>query len=132
MCDNCHSLCLPCCCDYWPILYPLLPLFPAALAHYGEGEWDWLRGAMCTVDRSYGKLLDHCFHHIADTHVAHHLFSQMPHYHAQEATVHIKRVLGEYYQKDDRNVFQAFWEETGSCAHVEPEDAGEKIYWFKS
>lgn len=31
---------------------------------------------------SYG-VLDHFFHHIADTHVAHHLFSQMPHYHAE-------------------------------------------------
>lgn len=31
---------------------------------------------------SYG-ILDHVFHHIADTHVAHHLFSSMPHYHAK-------------------------------------------------
>jgi len=31
---------------------------------------------------SYG-ILDYFFHHIADTHVAHHLFSQMPHYHAE-------------------------------------------------
>ena len=28
-------------------------------------------------------MLDFFHHHIADTHVAHHLFSQMPHYHAQ-------------------------------------------------
>lgn len=34
------------------------------LPHYGDGEWDWLRGAMATVDRSYG-VLDHVFHHIA-------------------------------------------------------------------
>lgn len=31
---------------------------------------------------SYG-ILDVFFHRIADTHVAHHLFSQIPHYHAQ-------------------------------------------------
>lgn len=36
---------------------------------------DWLRGALATVDRSYG-ILDCFHHHIADTHVAHHLFSQ--------------------------------------------------------
>lgn len=35
--------------------------------------------------RSYG-FLDPVLHHIGDTHVAHHLFSYMPHYHAQEAT----------------------------------------------
>ncbi len=61
------------------------------LPHYDDKEWDWLRGAMATVDRSYG-FLDHIFHHIADTHVAHHLFSYMPHYHAQEATAAIRKV----------------------------------------
>lgn len=39
-----------------------------ALPHFAAGEWDWLRGALSTVDRSYG-FLDHFFHHIADTHV---------------------------------------------------------------
>jgi len=43
------------------------------------------------VLRSYG-FLDIVFHHIADTHVAHHLFSYMPHYHAQEATQAIQKV----------------------------------------
>jgi fatty acid desaturase len=54
-----------------------------ALPHFVDGEWEWLRGALATVDRSYGRVLDIVFHHIADTHVAHHLFPQMPHYHAQ-------------------------------------------------
>lgn len=53
------------------------------LPHYNDKEWDWLRGALATVDRSFG-FLDFFFHHIADTHVAHHLFSNMPHYHAEE------------------------------------------------
>lgn len=45
-------------------------------------------GVMC---RSYG-ILDTVFHNIADTHVCHHLFSLMPHYHAKEATKYIKEV----------------------------------------
>ena len=36
---------------------------------------DWLRGALSTVDRSFG-IFNYFHHHIADTHVAHHLFSQ--------------------------------------------------------
>ena len=56
---------------------------PAELPHYTDDEWDWLRGALATVDRDYGWLLNSLHHHIADTHVAHHLFSSMPHYHAQ-------------------------------------------------
>lgn len=47
-----------------------------SLPHYTGTEWDWLRGALCTVDRSFGALLNVLHHHIADTHVAHHLFSQ--------------------------------------------------------
>lgn len=32
---------------------------------------------MSTIDRSYGWVLDTVFHNITDTHVAHHLFSQV-------------------------------------------------------
>jgi fatty acid desaturase len=50
--------------------------------------------ALASTCRSYGWFLDQVFHHIADTHVAHHLFSYMPHYHAVEATAAIRKVLG--------------------------------------
>ena len=59
-----------------------------ALPHYADKDWEWLRGALSTVDRSYGPL-DYVFHHIADTHVAHHLFSTMPHYHAKVRDMHV-------------------------------------------
>jgi len=48
-----------------------------SLPHYDDKEWDWLRGALCTVDRSFGPFLNVMHHHIADTHVSHHLFSQV-------------------------------------------------------
>lgn len=47
-----------------------------------QDEFDWLRGALSTVDRSFGVVLNHVFHRITDTHVAHHLFHTMPFYHA--------------------------------------------------
>ena len=67
----------------WLVMITLLQHTHPKLPHYNDKEWDWLRGALATVDRSYG-FLDYFFHHIADTHVAHHLFSTMPHYHAEE------------------------------------------------
>ncbi|KAH0997979.1 hypothetical protein GBA52_021843 [Prunus armeniaca] len=45
-----------------------------SLPHYGESEWDWLRGALVTVDRDYG-VLNKVFHNSTNTHVVHHLFS---------------------------------------------------------
>ena len=68
--------------NMWLVMITLLQHTHPSLPHYNDQEWEWLRGALSTVDRSYG-LLDIVFHHIADTHVCHHLFSTMPHYHAQ-------------------------------------------------
>lgn len=105
-----------------------------ALPHYDSLEWDWLRGALATVDRDYG-VLNKVFHNITDTHVAHHLFSTMPHYHAMEATKAIKPILGEYYHIDRTPIYKAMWRETKECIYVEPdEDArdGNGVFWYRS
>lgn len=105
-----------------------------ALPHYDSSEWDWLRGALATVDRDYG-ILNKVFHNITDTHVAHHLFSTMPHYNAMEATKAIKPILGEYYSFDGTPVYKAIFREAKECIFVEP-DEGEQsskgVYWFKN
>ena len=87
----------------------------------------WLRGALCTVDRSFGRLMDRTLHHITDTHVCHHLFSKMPFYHAEEATVHIKRVLGPYYLKDDTPILHALWRSYSACQFIE--DEGDIVFY---
>ena len=46
--------------------------------HYRAGAFTWLRGALSTVDRSFGRMMDAATHHITDSHVVHHLFSTMP------------------------------------------------------
>ncbi|GAQ81955.1 omega-6 fatty acid desaturase [Klebsormidium nitens] len=103
-----------------------------ALPHYKDKEWDWLRGALATVDRDYG-ILNIAHHHIADTHVAHHLFSTMPHYHAQEATEAIKPVLGPYYQKDTTPIYEAMWREIKECNYVEADEPSKPgVLWMKS
>ncbi|XP_016176855.1 omega-6 fatty acid desaturase, endoplasmic reticulum isozyme 1 isoform X3 [Arachis ipaensis] len=105
----------------------------ASLPHYDSSEWDWLRGALATVDRDYG-ILNKAFHHITDTHVAHHLFSTMPHYHAMEATNAIKPILGDYYQFDGTPVYKALWREAKECLYVEPDDGASQkgVYWYKN
>lgn len=103
-----------------------------SLPHYSDAEWEWLRGALSTVDRDYG-ILNHVFHHITDTHVAHHIFSTMPHYHAAEATKAIKPILGKYYQYDSTPVTVALWREFKECVFVEPDSSQEGgIFWYKN
>ncbi|CAL8468635.1 g8175 [Coccomyxa elongata] len=117
----------------WLVCITLLQHTHPALPHYSDTEWDWLRGALSTVDRSYGPL-DIVFHHIADTHVAHHLFSTMPHYHAQEATRALIPVLGKYYMRDERNVLRALWEDRQACRWVSPDKdtPSSGVMWFRS
>lgn len=106
-----------------------------ALPHYDSSEWDWLRGALSTVDRDYG-LLNKVFHNITDTHVAHHLFSTMPHYHAMEATKAIKPVLGDYYRFDGTPVYKAIWREAKECVYVEPDECdtspAKGVFWYQN
>jgi len=103
-----------------------------ALPHYTNEEWDWLRGALATVDRDFG-ILNGIFHHITDTHVVHHLFSNMPFYHAKEATESVKRLLGDYYRFDDTNFVKALWQNF-VCTYVQPDlgsDGKLGILWFR-
>ncbi|KAJ8448323.1 hypothetical protein Cgig2_021951 [Carnegiea gigantea] len=71
------------------------------LNHHGDGEerlpryrgkgWNYLRGALSTLDRDYG-MFNNIHHHI-ETHVIHHLFPQIPHYHLVEASGDLNLML---------------------------------------
>jgi omega-3 fatty acid desaturase (delta-15 desaturase) len=71
------------------------------LPWYRGKEWSYLRGALTTVDRDYGWVNN--IHHDIGTHVIHHLFPQIPHYHLVEATRVAKPVLGKYYREPEKS-----------------------------
>jgi omega-6 fatty acid desaturase (delta-12 desaturase) len=58
--------------NFWLVLITELQHSDIKLPHYSGNEWNYLRGALATVDRDYG-ILNCVFHHIGDTHVCHHL-----------------------------------------------------------
>jgi omega-6 fatty acid desaturase (delta-12 desaturase) len=110
-------------CNFWLILITYLQHTDPQVPYYnGDEEWTFVRGALSTIDRNYGPVLNHLFHHIGDTHVLHHLFSKIPHYHALEASNAIKPLLGEHYKCSSPNtsLFASFWQSKTTCHYVDP------------
>lgn len=117
-------------CNAWLVLYTWLQHTAVDLPQFGEDEWTWLRGALCTIDRPY-TLFDNIHHHIGSTHVCHHLFSNLPCYHAQEATAALKAYLEPkgLYNFDGRDILTVTWEVSKECHYVE---GIEGVQFFKS
>uniref|UniRef100_A0A0E0NSK8 Fatty acid desaturase domain-containing protein n=1 Tax=Oryza rufipogon TaxID=4529 RepID=A0A0E0NSK8_ORYRU len=88
------------------------------------------RISLLTMDRDYG-FLNRVFHDITDTHVTHHLFPTIPHYHMVEATKVIHPVLGEYYQFDPTPVVEAIWREAKECIYIQSKDH-KGVFWYSN
>ncbi|CDO75015.1 hypothetical protein BN946_scf184965.g17 [Trametes cinnabarina] len=73
------------------------------LPHYRASEYSFPRGALSTLNRSLlgdlgsamGWLGAVATHGASETHVVHHLFSRIPHYHAWEASDALRRRLAQ-------------------------------------
>eukprot|EP00811_Abedinium_folium_P007361 NODE_16793_length_977_cov_3.962353.p6 GENE.NODE_16793_length_977_cov_3.962353~~NODE_16793_length_977_cov_3.962353.p6 ORF type:complete len:92 (+),score=23.08 NODE_16793_length_977_cov_3.962353:15-290(+) len=71
-----------------------------------------------SVHRPYTGF-DSLHHHVGSTHVLHHLFPAIPCFHAQEATEHLRRVLGPLYRYDDTALLNALVDVAKTCHFVE-------------
>nr|ADV92272.1 fatty acid desaturase 3C [Linum usitatissimum]ADV92273.1 fatty acid desaturase 3C [Linum usitatissimum]ADV92274.1 fatty acid desaturase 3C [Linum usitatissimum]ADV92275.1 fatty acid desaturase 3C [Linum usitatissimum] len=101
------------------------------LPWYRGQEWSYLRGGLTTVDRDYGIINN--IHHDIGTHVIHHLFPQIPHYHLVEATKAAKSVLGKYYREPKKSgpfpfhLFDNLVRSLGEDHYVS--DAGDVVFY---
>jgi acyl-lipid omega-3 desaturase len=89
---------------------------------YRGKDWYFLKGALSTVDRDYGFI--NPIHHNIGTHVAHHIFSNMPHYHLKTATAAIKPILGDYYHASNESIWKSFFRSYGFCKFVPDQGSG--------
>merc|ERR1712071_527728 len=114
--------------NFWLVLYTWLQHTDPSVPQYGPDEWTWVKGALTTIDRPYG-VFDHFHHKIGSTHVAHHMFHEIPFYNSDEATKHIKEFLGPLYNYDPTPWHKACWKIARTCHYVDDING---IQYFKS
>ena len=113
----------------WLVGYTWLQHTDLDIPHFTSGDWTWAKGAMQTVDRPYGPLLN-CLHHgIGATHVCHHVNPRIPHYNAWRGTAILRQRLPLLVRYDPTPVPQALWRIASRCAVVrQASTAGEFFY----
>jgi fatty acid desaturase len=99
----------------WVVAYTWLHHTDVDVPHLGAKDWTWIEGAFLTVDRRYGRLIDYLHCNIGSTHVVHHLFPRIPHYHAAQATRSIATAFPHLYRYDDTPVPVALWRVATRC-----------------
>jgi len=104
----------------WLVLYTWLQHNDPSVPQYGSDEWTWVKGALSTIDRPYG-IFDFFHHKIGSTHVAHHLFHEMPFYKADVATAAIKAYLEPkgLYNYDPTPWYIAMWRVAMTCHYID-------------
>ncbi len=95
---------------------------------YRGEDWYFLKGALSTIDRDYGLI--NSIHHDIGTHVAHHIFLGIPHYHLKAATEAIKPILGDHYRQSSESIWEGFARSYWAC-HFVP-DQGSGVYYQPS
>ncbi|WCL49565.1 fatty acid desaturase [Leptospira sp. GIMC2001] len=92
---------------------------------YRNEDWTFLKGAMSTIDRSYG--IFEPIHHNIGSHVIHHIFAGIPHYNLLEAKKHLKKALGSDYRESKNSLFYDFMKSYRDCITIP--DKGNIVYY---
>jgi len=102
----------------WVCMYGWLQHTHRDIPHYDDNAWNWIRGALGSVDRPYGTF-DWFHHKLGSTHVAHHFFPKIPWYHADEATLHLRKKLGHLHNYDSRPWYKVIFHTARTCQFVD-------------
>ncbi|PYI09749.1 oleate delta-12 desaturase [Aspergillus sclerotiicarbonarius CBS 121057] len=104
---------------HWIVAITCMHHTHPAIPYYSGRAWTFIKGALGTVDRSFGFIGRHFFHDIIDHHVIHHLFPRIPFYRAEEATNAVKPLLGGAYREEkNQGFFVALWRTFRECRYV--------------
>lgn len=115
--------------NVWLVCITYLQHTDPKVPHFRDDAWNFQRGAACSVDRSFGAVVNHLHHYMGAAHQCHHMFTQMPFYNAVEATKYLKAKLGKYYIYDETPIAMALFRSWKECKFVE--DEGDVLFYKK-
>ncbi|MFK7827175.1 MAG: fatty acid desaturase [Oligoflexales bacterium] len=97
---------------------------------YSKNSWNFVKGSLSTMDRSYG-IFNNLVHHIG-THQIHHLFSFIPHYHLVEATHHFRRAFPNHYRYCHDSIIKEYWDASMRYTNYGFMEKGEDHFSYKN
>lgn len=115
--------------NFWLVTYTWLQHTDVEIPHFSSGEWTWAKGALQTVDRPYGGLLNLLHHGIGSTHVCHHVNSRIPHYNAWRGNALLKQHYPEFVLYDPTPIHKALWRVASRCGAVR-QCPGDGAYYY--
>ena len=116
----------------WLVIYTWLHHTDSDVPHLSNSEFSFMRGAFLSIDRPYGKIFNMLHHHIGSSHVVHHVCPTIPHYHAKEATLAIKKAFNKAYLFNPEPIHKALWNIACNCIAVESDINDGRYIWQSS
>jgi omega-6 fatty acid desaturase (delta-12 desaturase) len=104
--------------NIWLVTYTWLQHTDVEIPHFASDQWTWATGALQTVDRPYGTLLNVLHHGIGATHVCHHVNSRIPHYNAWRGNALLRAAYPDLVRYDPTPIHKALWRVATQCAAV--------------
>ncbi|MFM2159076.1 MAG: hypothetical protein RLZZ124_1550 [Cyanobacteriota bacterium] len=115
--------------NVWLVAYTWLQHTDVEIPHYSADRWTWARGALQTVDRPYGPLLNLLHHGIGSTHVCHHVNARIPHYNAWRGTALLRQAYPGLVRVDKTPIHKALWRVATRCGAVRRSPADGAFYF---
>ncbi|KAL3476719.1 fatty acid desaturase-domain-containing protein [Aspergillus californicus] len=115
--------------NHWYIAITYLHHIHPKVPKYEQSAWTFMKGSLGTVDRDFGVIGKFFFHNIVDFHVVHHLFPQIPFYHAEEATKAVAPLLKQrHLEERDMPYLGGLWQAFTDCEWIEP---SQDAFWYR-
>ncbi|MFN5220332.1 MAG: fatty acid desaturase [Cyanobacteriota bacterium] len=113
----------------WLVGYTWLHHTDLDIPHFASEDWTWAKGALQTVDRPYGTVLNFLHHGIGATHVCHHINPRIPHYNAWRGTALLRQRFPLLVRHDSTPIHQALWRVATRCSVVRQLNPGGGFFY---